>query len=241
MTPRPIASISPDTCRQLAAVFTDIDGTMTDDDGRIPAESLAALERIRAAGLRVLVVTGRPAGWCDLIARTWPVDGVVGENGGLAFRCDGHTMVRRHWQRILTELVRAARAADRREDALARCAACGRKAESKCSACKEVAFCNRACLSASSAFALPAFAVADSRSSFSFRIICRSWSSCSVSSESGTSATSDGAGAGFGLVGVGGATTFGALALRPARLAARSAALRARSSALAAARPDAPG
>jgi len=32
--------------------------------------------------------SGRPAGWCDLIARTWPVDAVVGENGTLAFRYD---------------------------------------------------------------------------------------------------------------------------------------------------------
>jgi hydroxymethylpyrimidine pyrophosphatase-like HAD family hydrolase len=33
----------------------------------------------------VIPVTGRPAGWCDLIAREWPVDGVVGENGALVF------------------------------------------------------------------------------------------------------------------------------------------------------------
>ena len=36
-------------------------------------------------GSRVVPVTGRPAGWVDHIARMWPVDGVVGENGGLWF------------------------------------------------------------------------------------------------------------------------------------------------------------
>ena len=44
------------------------------------------MERLRAAGLIVIPVTGRPAGWCDLIARQWPVDGVVGENGAFYFR-----------------------------------------------------------------------------------------------------------------------------------------------------------
>ena len=47
---------------------------------------MTAMERLRAAGLIVIPVTGRPAGWCDLIARQWPVDGVVGENGAFYFR-----------------------------------------------------------------------------------------------------------------------------------------------------------
>jgi hydroxymethylpyrimidine pyrophosphatase-like HAD family hydrolase len=47
-----------------------------------------ALERLREAGFIVIPVTGRPAGWCDLIARLWPVDAVVGENGAFYFICD---------------------------------------------------------------------------------------------------------------------------------------------------------
>ncbi len=79
---RPLAELD----RPVDAILTDIDGTLTGPDGRIPASVFQALERAKAAGLLVVPVTGRPAGWCDLIARTWPVDGVVGENGGLAFR-----------------------------------------------------------------------------------------------------------------------------------------------------------
>jgi len=94
MQPRPIAQLTPETCAALQVVLTDIDGTMTDAEGRIPAASLAALERAQVSGLRTVVVTGRPAGWCDMIARTWPVDGVVGENGGLAFWRDGERMQR---------------------------------------------------------------------------------------------------------------------------------------------------
>jgi HAD superfamily hydrolase (TIGR01484 family) len=86
-----LSALGGDQARRLAAVFTDIDGTLTDATGRIPASVFDAMERAGAAGLAVVPVTGRPAGWCDLIARTWPVDGVIGENGGLYFRCSaGH-------------------------------------------------------------------------------------------------------------------------------------------------------
>ena len=68
--------------RRLRGVFTDIDDTLT-TEGRITADAYGALERLHDAGLRVIAVTGRPAGWCDHIARMWPVDAVVGENGAL--------------------------------------------------------------------------------------------------------------------------------------------------------------
>ena len=59
-----------------------------DREGRITAEAYSAMQRLRDAGLLVIPVTGRPAGWCDHIARMWPVDGVVGENGAFYFRYD---------------------------------------------------------------------------------------------------------------------------------------------------------
>ena len=62
----------------------DIDDTLT-RRGKLLASSYNALWKLHAAGLEVIPVTGRPAGWCDCIAREWPVDGVVGENGALAF------------------------------------------------------------------------------------------------------------------------------------------------------------
>jgi len=66
-------------------VLADIDDTLT-THGRLPAIAFAALERLREAGFLVIPVTGRPAGWCDHIARMWPVDAVVGENGAFWFR-----------------------------------------------------------------------------------------------------------------------------------------------------------
>jgi HAD superfamily hydrolase (TIGR01484 family) len=62
----------------------DIDDTLT-REGKLLASAYGALWKLKEAGLKVIPVTGRPAGWCDLIAREWPVDGVVGENGALAF------------------------------------------------------------------------------------------------------------------------------------------------------------
>lgn len=65
-------------------VCTDIDDTIT-KDGKLGALAYQAMWDLTDAGIKVIPVTGRPAGWCDLIARQWPVDAVVGENGAFAF------------------------------------------------------------------------------------------------------------------------------------------------------------
>jgi HAD superfamily hydrolase (TIGR01484 family) len=92
----------------IRGVLTDIDDTMT-TDGRLPAVAYAALERLRAAGKLVVPITGRPAGWCDHIARMWPVDAVVGENGAFSMRYDRKT--RRLEKRFMAD--EATRRADR--------------------------------------------------------------------------------------------------------------------------------
>jgi HAD superfamily hydrolase (TIGR01484 family) len=84
---RPLAEMPRAIRVAIRGVLTDIDDTLT-TDGRLPAEAYAALERLSAAGKLVIPITGRPAGWCDHIARMWPVDAVVGENGAFAMRYD---------------------------------------------------------------------------------------------------------------------------------------------------------
>jgi HAD superfamily hydrolase (TIGR01484 family) len=86
-SPRPISSIPKARLAGVRAVLTDIDDTLT-THGKLPAKAYAALERLHAAGIAVVPITGRPAGWCDHIARMWPVNGVVGENGAFYFRYD---------------------------------------------------------------------------------------------------------------------------------------------------------
>ena len=95
---RSVSELSVADVAQVSCVLTDIDDTLT-TDGRLGSGAYRALEDLQAAGFAVVPVTGRPAGWCDLIARLWPVDGVVGENGAFYLRYDRATrqMHSRFW------------------------------------------------------------------------------------------------------------------------------------------------
>ena len=79
-----ITEMTKEEATGIRFILMDIDDTLT-REGKLPIESYGALWVLEDAGFRVIPVTGRSAGWCDLIAREWPVDGVVGENGALAF------------------------------------------------------------------------------------------------------------------------------------------------------------
>ena len=105
---------------RVRGVFCDIDNTLT-TDGRLTAEAYAALERLRAAGKLVVPITGRPAGWCDHIARMWPVDAVVGENGAFYFCYDAATrkLVKRFLEDDAARAAHRARLAAVRERLLA--------------------------------------------------------------------------------------------------------------------------
>jgi HAD superfamily hydrolase (TIGR01484 family) len=67
----------------LVGVLTDIDDTLT-TEGAITPDALQALADLKAAGLRVIAVTGRPVGWSEPFAQTWPLDAIVAENGAVA-------------------------------------------------------------------------------------------------------------------------------------------------------------
>lgn len=92
-----LASAPPGAFKDVRFVLTDMDDTLT-HDGRLPVEAYAALDALGLAGLRVIVVTAAPAGWCDQMARMWPIDGVIGENGGLYFRRgEAQGLLRQYW------------------------------------------------------------------------------------------------------------------------------------------------
>ena len=69
---------------KVKILLFDLDGTFVSED-RLQSSTYRSLEKVRRKGLKTVVVTGRPAGWCDLMARWWPVDSVIGENGALAY------------------------------------------------------------------------------------------------------------------------------------------------------------
>ncbi len=96
---KPFHSFPRETRQQIRYVLTDIDDTLT-LDGKLPAVAYSAMERLQKTGIKVIPITGRPAGWCDHIARMWPVEGLVGENGAFYFYYDyrNRKMVRSFWR-----------------------------------------------------------------------------------------------------------------------------------------------
>lgn len=94
-----IENFPPEKRASIPYLLTDIDDTLT-CDGRLPACAFQAMEDLDRAGIKIIPITGRPAGWCDHIARMWPVKGVVGENGAFFFVYDPHKkkMIRRYFK-----------------------------------------------------------------------------------------------------------------------------------------------
>ena len=94
---KPIEKLPAAVKKAIRYVLADIDDTLT-LDGRLPAVVFAAMEDLKKADIDMIPITGRPAGWCDHIARMWPVDGVVGENGAFYFYYDyRHRKMRRRY------------------------------------------------------------------------------------------------------------------------------------------------
>jgi HAD superfamily hydrolase (TIGR01484 family) len=83
----PWSEFSDEEARRIQVVFADIDDTIT-TEGRLGHEAYRALWDLHNHNIAVVLVTGRPAGWCDHIARMWPITGIVGENGAFYFRYD---------------------------------------------------------------------------------------------------------------------------------------------------------
>ena len=85
----PLAEWPLEARRAVSGVFTDIDDTLT-THGAITPDALQALADLKAAGLTVIAITGRPIGWCEPFmaggtGAPWPVDAMVAENGTVAF------------------------------------------------------------------------------------------------------------------------------------------------------------
>ena len=99
--------------RVITGVLTDIDDTLT-TEGAITPDALAALADLKAAGLPVIAVTGRPVGWSEPFALAWPLNAIVAENGAVALFRDGESVRTEYAQ---PESVRAHNAGRLREAA----------------------------------------------------------------------------------------------------------------------------
>lgn len=78
-------------------VACDLDGTLLRSDGTLSARNIAALHAVRAAGLQVVIVTGRPPRWVDDIADQLDLDGVaICANGALVYDLATRRVVAEH-------------------------------------------------------------------------------------------------------------------------------------------------
>ena len=84
---KPIKAFPNSAKSKIQFLLTDIDDTLT-IQGRLVPSVFLALEKLQQTRIQVIPITGRPAGWCDHIARMWPIAGLVGENGAFYFRYD---------------------------------------------------------------------------------------------------------------------------------------------------------
>jgi HAD superfamily hydrolase (TIGR01484 family) len=78
----------PEKLADIQLVATDIDGTLT-RDGKFTRELLESIDLLNANGIKLLLVTGRSAGWVSAVNNYLPVVGAIAENGGVYFNSDG--------------------------------------------------------------------------------------------------------------------------------------------------------
>ena len=90
---KPLASLTKEAASRLTGLLFDLDDTLL-SHGHLEEAAYASLFAMRRAGLRLVAVTGRPSGWGEVIARQWPIDGVVTENGPVSVFREGHHIVR---------------------------------------------------------------------------------------------------------------------------------------------------
>jgi HAD superfamily hydrolase (TIGR01484 family) len=85
---RPLSELSPAEARAIDHFVFDLDDTLL-DEGTLSERAYAALFRLREAGIRLVACTGRPAGWAEIVARQWPIEQAIAENGAVAWHRNG--------------------------------------------------------------------------------------------------------------------------------------------------------
>ncbi|MGF1776613.1 HAD-IIB family hydrolase [Vibrio nomapromontoriensis] len=85
--PQPLTAVPTEALKRIQWLLTDVDDTLT-WQGTLPAQTLEALTQLKEVGVHVIAVTGACAGWCDQIAKLWPVHSVIGENGAFFMQKD---------------------------------------------------------------------------------------------------------------------------------------------------------
>jgi hydroxymethylpyrimidine pyrophosphatase-like HAD family hydrolase len=85
---RPLAELPDEHASSLVGLLFDLDDTVL-THGVLTCEAFDAIWSMHDAGIRLVAVTGRPSGWGEVIARQWPIDGAITENGAVHVVRDG--------------------------------------------------------------------------------------------------------------------------------------------------------
>jgi len=89
---QPFAKLANAALARIRVLAADVDDTIT-TDGKIPSGTVAGFEALEKAGIAVVLVTGRPAGWAQSLAAYLPgVRSAVAENGLVSFDRGGARM-----------------------------------------------------------------------------------------------------------------------------------------------------
>ena len=88
---------SPRDLSAIRYVLTDIDDTLT-TDGKLLPQTYQAMWDLRDAGIELVTVTGGSAGWCEHIARAWPVAAAIGESGAFVMSAERNRVAVEYWE-----------------------------------------------------------------------------------------------------------------------------------------------
>jgi HAD superfamily hydrolase (TIGR01484 family) len=91
---KPLSALPTEEARRLRGLLFDLDDTLL-THGALTRMAYGALWDLHDAGLKLVAVTGRPSGWGEVIARQWPIEGCVTENGAVHLVREGRGVARR--------------------------------------------------------------------------------------------------------------------------------------------------
>ena len=92
--PRSYRDIPPELARRTSLLMTDVDGTLTTEDGSIDSSVPNAIRRLQAAGITVGLVSGRNLPRLDALADYLAVGGpIIAENGAVARVARGGNLI----------------------------------------------------------------------------------------------------------------------------------------------------
>ncbi|HEY1958558.1 MAG TPA: HAD-IIB family hydrolase, partial [Polyangiaceae bacterium] len=90
---RAVDTLSKSDGKRIDGLLFDLDDTFL-THGVLSRDAYGALWDLHDAGMKLVVVTGRPASWGELAVKQWPVDAATTENGAIAIVRDGKRIAR---------------------------------------------------------------------------------------------------------------------------------------------------